>query len=268
MKSNFHTHSVYCDGADVPAVMAAAAVQKGLTTLGFSGHCFLPFDPCGMPPEKESAYACAVKKLQAQYAGKLRIFLGIEQDYYAGMRRDGYDFAIGSVHFIRCGEEYCCVDRSAEETRHIITQYFDGDPYAYAERYFSLVGDVLHVTGADIVGHFDLLRKFDEDGSVFDESHPRYRAAVLAALDQLCPQNPVFEINTGAMARGYRKTPYPSLWILQEIHRRGCGIIINSDCHHAPHLDFAYDEAVKLAKSAGFTHPMCFDGNAFVDGEF
>ena len=94
------------------------------------------------------------------------------------------------------------------------------------------------------------------------------KAAVLAALDRLGESHPVFEINTGAMARGYRRTPYPSRRILEEICARGCSIIINSDCHHAPQLDFAYAQAVELAKSAGFTHQMCFDGENFVPAEF
>ena len=225
MKANFHTHSVFCDGNDTPAVMAAAAQQKGLTHLGFTGHSYLPFDPCGIPNEKLADYHAAVLSERERYGDALRIFLGIEQDYFSGKRADGYDFALGSVHFVRCGEEHLCVDKSAEETRYIIDSCFGGDPYAYAEVYFSLVGDVIAVTGADIVGHFDLLRKFDEDGKVFDESHPRYRAAVLAALDRLAEDGAIFEINTGAISRGYRTHPYPSSEILnyikEEILKRG-----------------------------------------------
>ena len=268
MRANFHTHSIYCDGNDTPAVMAAAAAKKRLTALGFSGHSYLPFDPCGMTEAQQAGYRTAVLAEKEKYGGSLRIYLGIEQDYFSGRREEGFDFAIGSVHFIRCGEEYLCVDRSAEETRYIIDTYFGGDQYAYAEEYFSLVGQVLDVTGGDFVGHFDLLRKFDEEGKVFDESHPRYRSAVLNALDKLCAAGAIFEINTGAISRGYRKTPYPSRWILEEIRKRNGNILINSDCHHAPHLDFAYDEAVTLAKAAGFTHQMCFDGEKFVPAPF
>ena len=268
MKANFHTHSVFCDGNDAPAVMAAAAKQKGLTHLGFTGHSYLPFDPCGMTQEQEQRYRAAVLAERERYGDTLRIFLGIEQDYFSGKRAAGYDYALGSVHFVSSGEEHLCVDKSAEETRYIINTYFGGDPYAYAERYFSLVGDVLRVTGGEIVGHFDLLRKFDEDGTVFDESHPRYRAAVTAALDRLAEDGAIFEINTGAIARGYRKTPYPSRWILEEIRARGCGILINSDCHNAPDLDCAYEQAVELAKAAGFTHQLCFDGEKFVPAAF
>ena len=265
MNANFHTHSVFCDGGDTPAVMAATALEKGLTHLGFSGHCYLPFDPCGIPPERMEAYRRSVLHLKEEYRGRLHIFLGIEQDYFGGMRAEGFDYAIGSVHFLSKNGETLCVDRSREETDRIIADFFGGDPYAYAEAYFALVGEVLEVTGGDFVGHFDLIRKFDEEGRIFDETHPRYRAAVLAALERLCAKNALFEINTGAIARGYRKTPYPSLWILEEIRQRGGGILINSDCHHAPDLDCAYEQAVALAKAAGFTHQFRPEEGGFVE---
>lgn len=38
-------------------------------------------------------------------------------------------------------------------------------------------------------------------------------------------------MNTGAIARGYRTTPYPAPFILKELKNLGCGIIISSDCH-------------------------------------
>ena len=130
--------------------------------------------------------------------------------------------------------------------------------------YFALAGQVLSVTGAQIVGHLDLLRKFDEAGEMFDEAHPRYRAAALGALDALCPAAPVFEINTGAMARGTRKTPYPALWLLREIRARGCRVMLSSDCHDRRYLEFGFDVARALAAEAGFTERTVLRGGKFV----
>ena len=38
MKQNLHTHTLYCDGKDSVEEMVRAAIDKGFTTLGFSGH--------------------------------------------------------------------------------------------------------------------------------------------------------------------------------------------------------------------------------------
>ena len=51
VRSNFHTHTRYCDGKDSPAELAEAAFALGFRALGFSGHSFTPFDPYGMTPE-------------------------------------------------------------------------------------------------------------------------------------------------------------------------------------------------------------------------
>ena len=155
------------------------------------------------------------------------------------------------------------MDWSAKHTEEILRRHYGRDPYAFAEDYFALVGQVRDVTGCDIVGHFDLIKKFDEDGAVFDESHPRYRAAVRKALDALCPSRPIFEINTGAMAHGYRKTPYPSLWILKELHARNCPIMINTDCHDREKLDFGAETAREIARSAGYRGRMVLRGGAW-----
>ena len=44
MISNFHTHSVFCDGDNTLEEIATSAIEKGFTALGFSGHGFTPFD--------------------------------------------------------------------------------------------------------------------------------------------------------------------------------------------------------------------------------
>lgn len=254
MRANFHTHTRFCDGKDSPAEMAARAYELGFEALGFSGHSFTDFDPCGMSHASEADYRAEIARLKARYAGRMEIYLGIEQDFFSGTVPPEYDYALGSVHYVLRDGEYLCVDWSAERTRENIAKY-GGDPCAYAEAYFALVGAVLERTGAQIVGHFDLLRKFDEQDPVFDESHPRYRRAVTEALDRLCEngKQPIFEINTGAMARGYRSVPYPSAWILHQIRARCCPIMITTDCHDRGKLTFGYDAAAELARAAGFT---------------
>ena len=51
------------------------------------------------------------------------------------------------------------------------------------------------------------------------------------ALDALLERPVLFELNTGAIARGYRKTPYPGDFLLRELIRRGAGLLLSSDCH-------------------------------------
>ena len=64
----------------------------------------------------------------------------------------------------------------------------------------------------------------------------------------------LFEINTGAIARGYRTQPYPAMTLLRRLREFGGEIVLNSDSHHTSHLCCAFDQAISLAKEAGFTH--------------
>ena len=260
MQSNFHTHSVFCDGKDTPEEMVQKALSLGFRVLGFSGHSYTDFDSCGMTPEREENYRTEIARLKAAYTGRIELYCGVEQDYFSGRRANGYDYAIGSVHYVQKDGEFLPVDWSEKRTEEILRQCYGGDPYAFAGDYFALVGKVRDVTGCDVIGHFDLIRKFDEDGAVFDESHPRYRAAVMDALDALCPSRAIFEINTGAMAHGRRKTPYPSLWILKELHARNCPIMINTDCHDREKLDFGVETAREIARAAGYRGRMVLQG--------
>jgi len=239
--------------------MAEAAFRLGFRALGFSGHSHTPFDPCGMTPEGTQRYRAEVAALREAYRGRMEVCCGVEQDYCSG-RAEGFDYVIGSVHYVLRDGEYLPVDWSPERTAEIVAQHYGGDACAYAGDYYALVGQVQRVTGCQIIGHFDLITKFDEAGELFDETLPRYRAAALGALDALCPSDPVFEINTGAMARGVRKTPYPALWLLREMHARGMRVMLSSDCHDRRYLDFGFETARALAREAGFAERAVLRG--------
>lgn len=43
-----------------------------------------------------------------------------------------------------------------------VEKHYGGDYYAFAEDYYTLERDVVDRTGADIIGHFDLITKFNE----------------------------------------------------------------------------------------------------------
>lgn len=54
------------------------------------------------------------------------------------------------------------------------------------------------------------------------------------------------------MSKGYRTTPYPSESILRKIRAGGGRVIISSDTHSADTVDFAFDDALRLAEICGF----------------
>lgn len=256
-KSNFHTHTTYCDGASTAEETVKSAIQKGFTAIGFSGHAYMTMDDsfC-MTREGTTSYREEILSLKEQYKDRIAIFCGLELDYYSELDARPWDFLIGSVHCIKKGDVYYSVDDTESNFTDAVKNVWNGDFYSLAEEYFALVSDVIQKTNADIIGHIDLVTKFNEGEKLFSESHPRYVNAWKQAVDKLILTGKPFEINTGAMQRGYRSAPYPSLPILKYIKEQGGKIVINSDCHLASAVDYGYDVAVSLAKSAGFTSSL------------
>ena len=250
--SDFHVHTTYCDGRDSPEDIVRAAISLGMKRLGFSGHSYTPFDsdPC-MSPEGTLAYIQEIGRLKHKYSGKIYILCGTECDYYSEIDRQSYDYVIGSVHYIDCGGTFRHVDNTPEMLQAAIDEAFGGDAYALAENYYSLVADVVNKTGADVIGHFDLIVKLNADNKFFDEDNPRYIAAVESALDVLLKTGRPFEINTGAVSKGYRDFPYPSLRILKYIAAHGGSVILSSDSHRKETLMYDFVKYESLARSLG-----------------
>lgn len=250
--SNYHTHTTFCDGTNTPEEMVLAAIEAGCPSLGFSGHSYTAFDLgyC-MTPENLPEYRAEVLRLKEKYRDKIHILLGLELDYFSEKPKEDFDYIIGSVHYVKKDGVYLSVDHSRENQIHCVEEHYDGDFYAFAEDYYALVADVKRKTGCDIVGHFDLVTKFNEKQPLFDENHPRYRAAAEGALNTLLDQNARLEINTGAISRGYRTTPYPAPFLLEEMGRRGAKAVLSADCHSVGGICCAFDEAAELAERCG-----------------
>ena len=246
--SNYHTHTSFCDGRDTPRELVQEALRLGCPELGFTGHSYVPFDDYCMTEQGTAQYQQEISSLKKEYRNQIKIYLGIEQDYDSPVSSYQYDYVIGSVHYVYKDGVYLSVDEGLDSFVQNVQEHFAGDYYAFAEAYYEKVGTVYEKTHCNIVGHFDLVTKFNEEKTLFDTSHPRYRAAVMQALEKLCSTPVLFEINTGAMSRGYRKTPYPEPFILRELERRGAHFLLSSDCHDKRNLLYGLEEIRHCAK--------------------
>ena len=241
-RKDYHVHTTFSDGQNTPEEMVRAAIQKGVSEIGFSDHAYTFFDEsyC-MPKKKIPAYRAEIAALKEKYREKITVLCGIEQDYYSDMPTDSYDYVIGSVHYIKVQEHYIPVDETADILQSAALDFFHGDIYALVEEYYRTVADVVRKTGADLIGHFDLIAKFNEKQPLFDEQDPRYTAAWKAAADALLKTGKPFEKNTSAILRGYRKTPYPSAEMQNYIKKRGGRFVLSSDSHSEDTLCFGFD---------------------------
>lgn len=236
-KKDLHTHTFYSDGKTSPEEMVLSAIEKGLETYGISDHSYTSIDDtyC-MKKDKIPEYIAEINALKEKYKDKITLLCGIEQDYFGDFPVDDFDYAIGSVHYFTVDGKYIPVDESAQIIKDACDKYFGGDIYAMCEQYYGYEADIIEKTNADIIGHFDLITKFQEQTPLFDESHPRYVAAWKKAVDKLLKTGRPFEINTGAITRGYRTTPYPSEEIKKYILENGGSFVESSDSHEPKNI--------------------------------
>lgn len=262
---NLHTHTSYCDGKDTAEKLILAACEKGFQSIGFSSHSFMYSHK--LERQVLEDYKQEITMLKKMYADKLEIFCGLECEMCVDTDFTGYDYLIGAVHYLPLGNEFVGFDRSAQEVKTIIQQYFGGDGMAYAKAYYQQLAQLPQHGPFDIIAHYDLISKYCEKVQFFDTSSKEYQRTAIEAAEQLAGKIPYFEVNTGAMARGYRTTPYPDVFLLKELKRLGFGAIISTDCHDARFLDYGYQEAVEVLKKCGFKEQFILTKDGFIPTE-
>lgn len=271
-KYDLHMHTTYCDGASSAEEMVLSAVDKGLKTVGISGHSYTWFDEsyC-MSRENTERYIEEIRNLKQKYADSIRVLLGTELDYHADIDTSPYDYIIGSSHYVLKDGKYLDVDYSAEMLMDGANSHFGGNMALMAKAYYEQVGDIVRKTECDIVGHFDLVTKFNESLpiQIVGTSDPVYVTAWMDAVDRIfedtaalrksgrpnrleelglltAGDKPVFEINTGAIAKGYRTAPYPAEEQIKYIKNKGGIMILSSDSHKTDTVAYAFGEFERL----------------------
>lgn len=265
-KSNCHTHTNYCDGKNTAREMVESAINKGFVSLGFSGHSPMKNkNDWTMSLENTRLYIDEIRSLKEEYSDRIDILCGIELDEaFDGVNPNDFDYVIGSVHqFEKDGKIYD-IDYTAERLKQATDEIFGGSFNEMSKAYYKSLADFVVSTRVDVVGHIDLITKFNLDKVLFDESAPEYRRYALEAVDRIIESKPdvLFEVNTGAMYRVGKKEPYPAEFILRYIYEKGGKITLTSDSHNTESLDFAFEEATEFIKRCGFKeiHYLTSDG--------
>ncbi len=143
-------------------------------------------------------------------------------------------------------------DRGIPEILAYLNQHFGGDGMAFSKKYFETVACLPEKGKFDIIGHFDIHTKLNEKVGFVDTTAPEYLQSGYEAIHALKGKIPLFEVNTGAISRGYRTAPYPQMEFLRAFQQWGFGAVITSDCHDRNFIDCYFEEAEEMLRVAGF----------------
>lgn len=261
MLSNLHTHTIFCDGQSTAEEMVQKAIEKGFVSLGFSGHAYTPFELTSCMKD-EQGYINEINRLKKVYKGQIEIYLGTEEDAFALIDRSKYEYIIGSLHFLKIDGKILPIDIGNEYMQRCF-EAFDKNAERMAECYYSTFTDYLMKRRPDVVGHFDLIKKYDEVSEPIFLGNKKHDEIAKSFLRTIASKGFLFEVNTGAIARGYRTLPYPSADLLHVLKAEGADITLTSDCHNADYLDCYFDETKHILYDIGFRETVILCNNKF-----
>ena len=269
IRQNLHTHSTYCDGKNSLEEMVNAAINKGFSSLGFSSHCFsnLSYDECGIKSQAlYEEYLATIDTLKEKYKNEITIYKGIElesrtKDSLFPQPDSRLDYSIGSIHYFYNSDKHWEVDYKPEVLLEA-KEAFGGFRPLF-ESYYEEVINFANNSSYDITGHIDLVTKFSEKMGWHFEEEKWYKDIALYAVDSVIKSGKLIEVNTGAISRGYRTSPYPATFILEYLAKTNAPIIVSTDSHSINTIDTKYDETLSMLKAIGFSHTFYLTEDGF-----
>jgi histidinol-phosphatase (PHP family) len=255
IKSNLHTHSIYSDGRDTPEEIVEKAIDIGFTSIGFSEHAedCSGDDDITLKKNDYPDYFNLLDQLKEKYSNKIKIYKGLELDAYSYDPEIDLNYTIGSVHYLKKDNEYYAVDESLDNLKENIDLFGGEKPFLIT--YFDTMLSFAKRSSYNILGHFDLYTKFNSIEPLINTNSKTYRDMTINALEEIVTLGKIVEINTGAISRGYRTTPYPQDFLIKRLIELNAPIIISSDSHSIDTLNYYFSKIKGSWEYKNFINP-------------
>lgn len=267
MFADYHVHSEYSDDSTYPLEQ----VIRDAIGMGMDEICITDHVDYGIKKDWDAGeeiayrgsqplanvdyprYMAALRDMQSRYGDRIRIRVGLEfgiqthtiPQFRALLTRYPLDFVILSIHQVE-NQEFWTQEFQRGRTQR-----------EYNERYYEeLLAVVQQYQGYSVLGHLDLITRYDEQGVYPFE---RVRPLVEAILRRVIADGKGIEVNTSSHRYGLTDTT-PSVAILQLYRELGGTILtIGSDSHAPAHLGTYIGEARALLRDMGFRQFCTFE---------
>lgn len=267
MFADYHVHTEFSDDSKYPL----EELIKDAIKLNIEDICLTDHVDYGIKVDVDSStkikyrgdepftnvdyekYVKNIKEMQEKYGDKINIKMGLEfgiqmhtiDKYEALFKRYPFDFIILSVHQVN-DKEFWTQDFQKGKTQK-----------EYNEAYYNeILGIIKKYKNYSVLGHLDLIVRYDENGVYpFENVKPIIEDILKIVIND----NRGIEFNTSYHRYGLKDTT-PSMEILKLYHKLGGKIItIGSDSHKPEHLGFYIKEAKDILKSIGFKQFCTYD---------
>jgi len=241
-----------------------AYIRKGFTWVGITEH-MPPVNDDFMYPDERAAgwnadrlydrfatYMATARELQARYAGDLAIYIGFETEFTTRalafirqlIQAFKPDYCVGSLHHV----DNIGFDFSREDYLKAVAALGGYD--ALYQRYFDQQYELIEALSPAVIGHFDLIRIYDED----------YRRRLLKPpiarridrnLALIAERGMILDFNLAALSKGMDE-PYISAGILQKALALDIAVVPGDDSHSVDTVGRHMEKGIRLLKEMGF----------------
>ena len=257
---DYHMHTPRCNHA-VGSVReyAEAALLVGLREIGMSDHSPMPdgFDEWRMQRSELDGYLQELGEVQAEFAGRLDLKVGLEADYFPGTEDDvkemlaahDWDYVIGSVHYLGTLEEKWGFDNPDDMSGWDVRDVED----AYCD-YFDLVAASAASGLFDIIGHPDLIKKFGHRPPLDSRRVMDAEEAMLQAVKQA---DVALEVSSAGLRKPVAEI-YPHGRIVARAAELGIPFSFGSDAHAPGEVGHAMQACLHMLGMCGVSEIASF----------
>ncbi|WP_226037227.1 histidinol-phosphatase HisJ family protein [Aquibacillus saliphilus] len=247
-----HTDNSFDSRARMEDVCQHAA-WKGIKEICFTEHYSVnPLAPTYGHMDF-NRYFGHINDCREKYQNSLIIKAGIElcephlmkDEYNEALLNKEFDFVLGSVHNV--------------DNQKLRIYLKDKSAYDAYSGYFNELYQLVSHADIDILAHFDLMKRYAVK-TIGNYPFTSFKDLIAAILEKGIERGIGIEINTSGLNSRLLGETLPSLEVLKLYKDLGGELLtIGSDSHRANTVGSYMDDAILLAKQAGFTHLYIYD---------
>ncbi len=268
-------------------------IESGFEWVGITEHIYPISNELRYPDEiiadidvhtlaqRFAEYIRTCRLLQKKYSDSITILTSFETETYSGYKnfipflieKFQPDYVVGSVHHLPVYTKFAGnqLQTHNDEISDICIDY-SKDYYNFAANliggvdelyclYFDTQYEMIKTVNPAVVGHFDLIRIFDE---AYHErvKKPAIWQRILRNLELIRSRNMIMDFNLRALMKGASE-PYITAPILEEAKNMGIRVVPGDDSHGVSDIGVNIEYGIDILESKGFetcfVHPTLYN---------
>jgi histidinol-phosphatase (PHP family) len=263
VRVNYHLHNQYSsDGRGSTEEVCETAFELGFEEICFTNHAETLSPEGGgwvldlvEARQRYEQLQHEIERLQPEYP-EMRILLGAEFEYRpewvetldALIDSVDFDLIIGSVHEVD----------GHQISGGTVGKYFkEHDASESYGKYFEAIDEMMEWGGFDVVGHFDMVKRFGTKFYGPVDIKP-FESQIRSILEKMVAKGLGLEVNTSGVVQAPAE-PYPSLEILQLAKDAHVATVtLGTDSHVPSSFEQGWEVGELMLRRAGFTELTLF----------